>query len=160
MSNRTSKEKYSSGKATGGQKPNARKMLTAPKVEPSSYYDKMPTWLFQRFDFKHKKWGLDYNAKILTAVFTYLSHLEKMAWSEILTTTSGRSRNTRHHNISLTDLSRDAQKRAAGINADEFDRLCSIAIDSTIRVWGHISDGLFYIIWIDPDHEIYQVETY
>ena len=98
------------------------------------------------------------NIEHLPEFFKYLSNLDNQLWGEILTTTSGRRSGTRNHNISLLDLVSDAQKRAAEISIDDFEELCSIAINSRMRIWGYIADGIFYIIWFDPEHEIYPTQ--
>ena len=140
------------------QKRLIEKKPVKPEDTSKDFYDKYPQWLFQRCDFEHPKWGMSCNSGALTKVFRYLSNLESQKWGEILTDKSGRRNNTRNHEIELSDLSKEAQKRATDINVDEFDALCSIAVGGRERVWGHISDGVFCIIWFDMQHEIYPTE--
>ena len=158
MRKKTNKLSYSGEKRTGAIKHKVEKKTVITTDSTSGYYDKNPCWMFQRCDFDHPKWGMLCNASELTNVFKYLAHLEKLKWGEILTVTSGRRSNTRNHHVELVDLVKDAQKRAVEINVDEFDSVCSIAIEGQKRVWGHISDGIFYIIWFDMHHEIYPYE--
>ena len=158
MSRETRKMSYSSTKSTGNPKPQVSKRTNKSEDTAESYYDKYPRWMFQRCDFDHSKWGMLCNSGKLTDFFRYLSNLECQKWGEILTDKSGRRSNTRNHHIPLTDIIREAQKRATEINVDEFDDLCSIAVSGRMRVWGYIIDGLFYIIWFDPEHEIYPSE--
>ena len=158
MSKKTSKKPFSGKKVTGVQKPQIEKKSIRLADTTSGYYDKYPRWMFQRCDFDHPKWGMTPNAGELTKVFKYLSNLENRKWGDILTDKSGRRNNTRNHHIELSDILSEAQKRAVAINVDEFDTLCSIAVGGRERVWGYISDGVFYIIWFDMQHEIYPYE--
>lgn len=150
----TRKEKYSGKKKTSIQKHHADKRTGKIEDSTGGYHKKKPRWLFQRCDFEHSKWGMTSNADKLTDYFKYLSALEHQSWGEILTVTSGRRNNTRNHHVPLTDIIKDAQKRAEERNLDEFDELCSIAVCGRMRIWGYIVDGLFYIIWFDSNHEI------
>jgi len=154
MSKRTGKEAFSGKKKTGVRRQPKSKKPFKPLDESSGYYDEYPRWSFRRCDFEHPKWGLSNNAINLPKVFKYLASLESRKWGDILTDTSGRRENTRNHLIEFAELTREAQKRAIEITVDEFDPLCSIAMGGRERVWGHISEGVFYIIWFDMQHEI------
>ena len=123
-------------------------------VQSRGFFRTYPRWLFKQFDFTHPTWGLDFNKEHLTDIFRYLSNLEGQTWGEILTTKSGRNSNTRNHPVEFSDMTKEAQSRAKYINIDEYDGLYSIAVDNKKRVWGHINDGLFYIVWIDGEHAI------
>ena len=158
MSKRTGKSPYSGDKMTGVKKLRSEKKPFKQKDNSKDFYSKYPRWLFSRCDFDHPKWGMACNSSNLTKVFRYLSDLESQKWGEILTDKSGRGKNTRSHEIDLTNLIKEAQVRAVDINVDEFDALCSISVGSRKRVWGYISDGLFYIIWFDMQHEICPTE--
>ena len=154
MTKRTGKGQYSDAKRTGGQKDRIKKRTSEPKDTSKGYYDKHPKWAFQRCDFDHSKWGMACNTHSLTDFFKYLSALECQTWSEILTATSGRKGSTRNHYIELPKLVKKAQARAIELNLDEFDELCSIATAGRSRIWGYIKEGIFYIVWFDPEHEI------
>ena len=106
-----------------------------PETKSESFYGKYPRWVFQRCDFDHPEWGMACNADKLNKVFKYLSGLESQTWGEILTDTSGRKSNTRHHSIDFIKLIPKAQKRASEINIDEFDGLYSIATQGLTRIW-------------------------
>jgi hypothetical protein len=126
-----------------------------------SFYDLKPKWGFALADFNHDKWGLTVNADRLSGVLRYLGNLEilgEATWHEILTDTSGRKSNTRNHFISVTEICREARRRLVELKREDQDRLLSIATKNLTRVWGIIDeDGVCYILWIDPRHEIYPV---
>jgi len=134
------------------------KRIGAPELKNSSYYDKYPLWAFRRIDFDHPKWGLACNLDKLLDVLAYLKGLETQTWGEILTDTSGRTKSTRNHPIGIDELCSEAQKRVYELKLEEFEELVSIAISGTERVWGVLLDGVFYIVWYDPQHEVYPTE--
>ena len=133
----------------------ADKRIEIPEQNKRNYYDKYPLWAFRRIDFDHPKWGISKNQEKLIDTLSYLKGLESQTWAQILTSASGRVNNTRNHAILIDELCSDAQKRAIELKLDEFDELVSIAISGRERVWGLLLDGVFFIIWYDPNHEIY-----
>lgn len=123
---------------------------------PLDFYDKPPVWSFTHIDVDHPRWGIGANTQILLNVLTTLKNLEGMSWREILTNTSGRKCNTRSHLIPLGNLIKSAQKRFCDLNLDYVfaDEIYSLALNGTLRIWGFIDNGVFSLIWIDPEHEI------
>ena len=127
---------------------------------PNSFYDKFPVWSFKFSDFEHYKWGVYANSDLLSEVVLKFRELERMSWKEILTTTSGRKNNTRNHFIPLASLASEAQKRFCDLNLSEIfgDQICSLALMGKLRLFGFIDEsGVFYLIWIDKEHEVYPV---
>jgi len=156
VAKKTAKGKYNSGKHTKIDKNTIEKRPV--KQTGEVFYDKYPSWAFKRFDFEHPKWGMSGNIENIEKIFKYLTGLEGQKWNEILFTRSGRNKNTRNHYIEMHRLAKNARDRAVDIKADEFDGLYSLALQSRLRVWGHIDGGVFFIIWIDPDHKVYPVD--
>jgi len=129
-------------------------------INPNSFYDEVPVWSFKFSDFEHYKWGINANSDLLSEVVLKLKEFERMRWKEILITTSGRKNNTRNHFIPLTSLVAEAQKRFYDLNLSEIfgDQICSLALMGKLRLFGFVDEnGVFYLIWIDKEHEVYPV---
>lgn len=114
-------------------------------------------------DYWHDRWGVATNANSLADALQYLGGLERISpsetWRDVLAITSGRKNNTRHHFIQTSKICREAQKRLVELNLEDQDKLLSIAANSELRVWGIVNeDGVCYILWLDPEHDIYPVE--
>lgn len=127
---------------------------------PESFYNKIPVWSFRYIDNEHGKWGTQINSDILPSILYSMKSFEQMKWSNILTSTSGRSGNTRSHPIPIQKLIPEAQKRFNELNLDEiFDEdIYSLALTNKLRLFGFIDEnGIFFLVWIDREHEIYKV---
>jgi hypothetical protein len=128
-----------------------------------SFYNIKPKWGFSMSDYWHDRWGVATNADSLSDALQYLGGLERVSpsetWRDVLAITSGRKNNTRHHFIQTSKICREAQRRLAELNLEDCDKLLSIAANSELRVWGIVNeDGVCYILWLDPSHDVYPVE--
>lgn len=76
-----------------------------------------------------------------------LISFEGRQWSEIL-------QDKKHnHWISCSKLIKEAQDRLDELHL-QYDELFSLRLTGRLRLFGYIENGIFYIIWHDPDHEI------
>ena len=126
-------------------------------TNPESFYDQTPVWSFSLCDFYHEKWGLSSNSQgyeDLSTLLLRLKDFEVKNWKQILSYTSGRKNNTKNHAISINDLDKEAKKRLEEIKLDDRDKLYSLSVTGKRRVWGTISDGIFFIVWYDTEHEV------
>ncbi len=123
------------------------------------FYQKTPIWAFSKCDVDHEKWGIAVNGESLKDVILKLRSFEGMKWSEILSDNSGRKKRPKNSEKEITAIIKDAQKRFEILNLHrEHDSIYSFAIDGKARLWGVRTENVFYVVWIDPDHEIYPVE--
>lgn len=121
---------------------------------PESFYDQTPVWSFSRCDFDHSKWGICSETSCVESVLKKLGSFEGQNWKDILCDTSGRNGNTKHHQIETHRIIKEAQARLNEINMGQYDTLYSMSISGKIRLWGIINQGVFFIIWLDRNHEI------
>jgi hypothetical protein len=78
-----------------------------------------------------------------------LANLETMTWNDVLVKAK-----KRNHYCEVSELS----KRARDIIEEDWqgaDRVVSIRLASTKRIWGIIDRGVCYLLWWDPAHEVY-----
>nr|DAL87925.1 MAG TPA: hypothetical protein [Caudoviricetes sp.] len=116
-------------------------------VNPNSYLDKHPVWRFFKSDDNHDKWGLkkfNFNDQILD----YLESVEGMTWKQIKI--DGKKQN---HFVDISKFCREAQKRFSDLCLD-VDELFSLRINGKKRLWGILENGVFSIVWFDPEHEV------
>lgn len=130
---------------------NARKIPRKGEIDPNSYLAKSPSWRFSCCDKNHEKWKVDHN-KIDAEILEKLVAYESMTWQEILNQTNGRG-HSKNHRISVHKIHKDAQKRLNELNITE-DTLFSLAPKGKLRLFGQLVDGVFYFLWIDPNHEV------
>lgn len=70
----------------------------------------------------------------------------------------GRYHNTRNHFIGCDELTKEAQSRLKELKLYEKadGSFFSLSLNNKIRLWGILVDGIFEIIWLDNEHEVYK----
>ena len=116
------------------------------RENPNSFFDWSPSWSFSRCDFEHEKWSLKLS-NIYEEIIPKLISFEQRKWSDII------SDKKHNHWIDCADFSKEAQKRLKERKI-YYDELFSLRLTGTLRLFGYIENGIYYIIWYDPDHEI------
>lgn len=122
---------------------------------PQSFFDQRPIWSFAKCDFEHDKWSMPCHKDCLSDLMKRLKDFEGMTWREIFSDTSGRKNNTKNHPIPIVDIIKPAQRRLKEINLDDFEELYSLTITGRQRLWGVIVNGVYCVVWLDLDHEIF-----
>lgn len=59
-----------------------------------------------------------------------------------------------HHAIPLEDLCKEALDRLRELKLDEYDRVHTLRLGGTERIYGLLSENVLYILWWDPDHQV------
>lgn len=95
-------------------------------------------------------WSL-IDAPALRKVRERLGHLERMTFGEI--------EGHQHHEIPSARLSSEARRRLRDLRLDDFDTVLSLRIGKRERVWGLKSAGGVLLLWWDPRHSVYPVDT-
>lgn len=123
--------------------------------EEVSCEGKVPAWMFDKID-KSGKFAFDISRqdfdhrKFLDKMVSYSS----MTWAELKSQTHDDGK-SKHHFLSVDDLSRDAQKRIEAMHLEEdSDRLYSIALENKLRVIGLRERDRFHVLWYDPQHDV------
>ncbi len=122
---------------------------------PDSYLNKNPKWAFQRCDIQHDKWSIK-NFDFYEEIFDKLVSYEGMTWSEIQASSGGKRNGTNSHFESVSDLTKDAQKRIRDLHMYDVDQLFSLRLGGQERLYGILENGVFYVLWYDKYHEVYK----
>jgi hypothetical protein len=114
---------------------------------------KTPAWQFSRIDERHADWGW----KNLTPaqwrdVLTHLKSFEGLTWAGIQAQAGGRKHGNNSHPLDVSDLTASAQNRLAEIGLEEVDKVFSLRLTNTLRVYGIREDRTLRILWRDPHH--------
>jgi hypothetical protein len=86
----------------------------------------------------------------LEDVVAHLSSLETMTWNDIVVT--ARKHN---HYCDVAELS----KPARDIIDNDWrgaDQVLSIRLNNLKRIWGVVDEGVLYVLWWDPEHQVYR----
>jgi hypothetical protein len=106
-------------------------------------------------------WSWDVTADDLREIIQFLQQMERLTWTEIRAqTTGGRTGHHKHHSIEVERLCPEAQRRLRDLRLDDLDELFRFRLGGRRRLWGAINnqDGAFYVLWWDPDHQVYPVD--
>lgn len=126
--------------------------------DPEGYLKKHPVWAFQHCDLEHEKWSLLNCEAFYNNIMNKLISYEGMTWAEIQSASGGKKKGTNSHFESISELKKEAQKRAIELHLD-VDELFSLRLTGTLRLYGILENGVFSVIWYDPNHEIYPLKN-
>lgn len=121
------------------------------KEDANSWYDRYPSWRFNRIDAEHYKWSPISNGILNSDNLEKLKNYEKKTWSEILIRD-----NNRNHLVETCNFIKEARDRLEELHIHD-EQLISLGLCSTYRVYGVAENGVMSIIWFDLEHEIYPV---
>lgn len=132
-------------RARRNRNPKSRKKPTSPSIV--STQDKKLVWKVARID-DNSQWGWNQITcpDFLRNIWEKMHNFETMTWGDIL----GRD----HHEIPVSNIIRQAQKRLEELGHDDEEILVSFRITGRKRVWAIRSGAEAFLLWWDPNHEI------
>lgn len=117
---------------------------------PKSSHHLNPAWRFSNIEMADPYgWHVINEFNLLRNIVDKLKNFETMTWDEILL--KGKKQ---HHSVPVQDLCKKAKSRIEELQLDDVDKLVSLRIGSTERIWGILTNGILLLVWWDPDHEI------
>lgn len=132
-----------------GQPSGGKQAIIIESVQ--SQDEKFPSWRFNRWDKEFPKSHCP--SQTIQGIFERLSSCEGLTWREIKSASGGKTRGTNSHYLKVEDLDPKVKNRAKVIHLD-VDEVFSLRIDGRHRIFGILEEGVFHIIWDDPEHEI------
>jgi hypothetical protein len=72
-----------------------------------------------------------------------------MNWKDILF--KGKKQN---HHVGVHRICNDARRRLEELGLSDVDKLVSLRVGATERIWGILDQGCLKILWWDPTHAI------
>ena len=133
-------------RARRNRNPRSRKRATSSAI--TSTQNRRLVWKVARID-DNSPWGWNQITcpDFLRNIWEKMRNFETMTWGEIL----GRH----HHAIAVNDIIEPAQNRLAQLGHDDQEELVSFRLSSTERIWAIRSGEEAFLLWWDPNHEIY-----
>jgi hypothetical protein len=124
-----------------------------PRAIPgTSSYQQSPSWRVGALEMVDPYGWHEIDACTLLRIHRFLSNLESMTWAEILI--KGKKH---HHSVSVSKICAAAQQRLADLDL-VLDDLVSLALSNTERIYGYLVNGVLFLLWWDPCHQVYPVE--
>ena len=146
--------------AFAGRQPDPQKQPTlgsirvSPEKRPAieakgDYLEYRPAWRLSRLETSGPFGWHRLEPTQVEFLRARLASFEALSWKEILV----RDKDNNHH-IEISRLSKPARDRLQELQMDDLDSLLSLRIRSRERVFGTLIQGVFYILWWDPDHAV------
>lgn len=95
-------------------------------------------------------------------ILGFLEQISLSSWREIAAqrVSRGKNRDQKHHYQEIDTVVQDAKDRLHKLHLDEvIDRLYRFRLGGGERLWGFRKDGIFYLVWWDPNHTVYRAGT-
>lgn len=132
-------------RARQNRNPRSRKHVASPPIV--STQNRRLVWKMSKID-DNSPWGWNHItcSDFLKNIWDKMRNFETMTWIDIL----GRD----HHEIPVSNIIRQAQKRLEELGHDDEDTLVSFHITGRQRIWAIRSGEDAFLLWWDPNHEI------
>lgn len=62
-----------------------------------------------------------------------------------------------NHGVETSQICKEARQRLLDIQKDDLEKLWSLHLTNTERVWGVAKGSVFSLLWWDPNHTVYPV---
>lgn len=100
-------------------------------------------------------WQLSHSQTIEALLF--LEEMQRLTWADIQGQRSGGR--AKHHYQPIDSLCAQAQTYLSALMADDVDieSVFRFRVNSKTRLWGIVEDGVFKMLWYDPEHTVYPV---
>jgi hypothetical protein len=117
-------------------------------VDPEEYWRKRPSWRLHWAQMCDPFGWHILSAEKAAEIRDKLAGFESRTWAEILVTAK-----KQNHLVSVGDLEPEARKRLSQLGIF-VDQLASLHLSGTERVYGVLEEGIFSVLWWDPNHEV------
>ena len=133
-------------RARQNRNPRSRKRAASSPITPTQ--NRKLVWKVTGID-DNGPWGWNRITcpDFLRNIWEKMRNFETMTWVDIL----GRD----HHEIPVGNIIRQAQKRLEELGHDDEEILVSFHITGRQRIWAIRSGEEAFLLWWDPEHEIY-----
>jgi hypothetical protein len=119
-----------------------------------------PTFSFNRIDRTSVADSLEFGWHLLDAtssqkLLDFIVEVSRSPWTAVRSWTGPKHR--LHHDQSASDIAWPAQQRLAQFFYEWGSDLFRFHVDNLERLWGFEIEGVFYVVWWDPDHKVYEL---
>jgi hypothetical protein len=129
-------------------------------ADPGSIYNMLMTWTIEKADredfwsWGSREWGADAWTHIIAPK---LAQFERMLWREIEAATTDTGRRM-HHSMPIELVCSECQTRLIELEKLD-DDIYRFRLGNNRRLWGFRIVSEFEILWYDPLHQVYPLDT-
>lgn len=146
-------------KSKAHPRPGSGRLSPSAVVGTPDYKDgRPPLFSFEHADREYEgnwSWATSSDADVM---LEFMCQVSKLTWAEIHAERFGGG-NLRHHEQDIDTVCIEAQARITELGHDQrFERLYRFGVGSRKRLWGFATEGVFYVLWWDANHQVYPTE--
>ena len=131
-----------------GYNPPAKKPAIEVAPAAASTYHLPPSWRINKMDWDGPfGWHVVNGVTARHNILRKLADFERMLWRDILI-------NPNNHEVDVTKLSKDAQRRLADLKLDDVVKHLSLRLAGAERIWGIKKGETVLLLWWDPTHQV------
>jgi len=127
--------------------PKTFKKQPAIEFDPSGYYELTPKWSLSYLQLNGKWCWSDIQRDKLLEIIEKVKEFEKSKWKQLL------KGNHPAKSIPLGHIIREAQGILEKLRIQQ-DELVRFRLSGKERFWGFLIEGIYYVVFWDPKHEI------
>lgn len=123
-----------------------------------NYDTELFKWSFKDCFYEHQSWGTLGACDLIVEIIHKLESYETQIWTDLKNASGGKrdKGGSNNHFIDATKLPNSLRKEYIRRNLMEsYDRVFSLRLTGTKRLIGYVRQGVFYILWYDPNHQIF-----
>ncbi len=120
-----------------------------PRVEslPEENHKLTPVWTIETLQQNGPfGWSIIDGSFLWDDIIPKLQNFESMNWGSIL--------GGNNHEVPVSGISREAQRELIRLRLDDIERIVSLRLTGTQRIWGIKIGRVFSLLWWDPKHEV------
>lgn len=122
---------------------------------PRSIDSEQFSWSVRQIDLDCEGlWDWKLSPKEVRCLLSCLEEMSCKTWREIKAETVGKRGRAKTHPQSLDTIIPAARARLEDLHI-EAEALWRTRLGSSERLWGHLQGSVFYVLWFDRDHRIY-----
>ena len=92
-------------------------------------------------------------------IHPFLTEYEKKTWLQIYDERTGvKNRRQKHISYEVQQICKEAQDRLVELERDDVDYVFRFRLAGPKRLYGVLQAHLFFVLWWDPQHNIYKLE--
>ncbi|MHA1541133.1 MAG: hypothetical protein ACTSXL_01405 [Alphaproteobacteria bacterium] len=132
------------------------------REDPDKYKKENFQYIFSKeyIDFDDKEYGFDKLSfqEYFCKLVTYFDHLTQSSWKQIEDRIGrGSKKKPSNHSFTYEDIKcKKTRKRFFNKCGEQCSVLFQIALTNKIRIHGFKNGSIFYPIWYDPEHKLFQ----
>ena len=130
--------------------------IVKPNNTKRNYDSEYFKWCFKSCFHTHATWESMGACELINEIISKLEDYETQIWSQVKNASGGKTRGSNNHSMSASELPKELKKEYIKSKyMEKFDKVFSLRLTGKKRLIGYVNQGVFYVLWYDPNHQIF-----